>query len=199
MPGWAWALIVIGAVVILGAVVLAAFSATRTRRLKSRFGPEYDRTVDRADGRRAAEAELKERERRRARFDIRPLDPASRDRYVEDWGRVQAQFVDDPVGAVGEADLLIRRVMGDRGYPVEDFEQRAADLSVDHPRVVEHYREGHALAQNRSPGAGSTEDLRQAMRHFRDLFEELVEDVAATPMTRDPAPQETAAEQTTPR
>jgi FtsZ-interacting cell division protein ZipA len=181
MPGWAWAIIVVAAVAIVALVVWRALAARRTKTLQSRFGPEYDRTVETAESRRNAERELASRAERRDELDIRPLTAAARDRYVVQWQHVQAQFVDDPAGAVRQADLLIQSVMRDRGYPVEDFEQRAADISVDHPRVVENYREGHRLV------GGDTEDRRQAMQHYRSLFEELADDTADTPVSRDDA------------
>jgi len=179
MPGWVWAIIVVAAVVIVAIVVWRALVTRRTRTLQGRFGPEYDRTIETADNRRDAERELAARAERRDELDVRPLPAAARDRYVAQWQNVQARFVDDPSGAVSEADTLIQSVMSDRGYPMEDFDQRAADISVDHPRVVENYREGHRLV------GGDTEDLRQAMRHYRALFEELVEDTEDTPMSRD--------------
>jgi hypothetical protein len=133
---------------------------------------------------RDAEAELKAREERRQHLEIRPLSRAARDRYLQSWQSVQAQFVDDPRGAVASSDSLIQSVMAERGYPVEDFEQRAGDISVDHPNVVENYRQGHRLAQASADDSDSTEDLRQAMRHYRALFDELVEPAADQP-TRD--------------
>jgi hypothetical protein len=180
MPGWAWALVVIGVVVVVALIIWRAVSARRTRGLQQRFGPEYDRTIERADGRRAAEADLAERAKRRDELEIRPLSPAARERYLEDWRTVQARFVDDPSGAVGQADTLIQSVLRERGYPVDDFEQRAADISVDHPNVVENYRAGHRLA------SGDTEGQRQAMVHYRSLFEELVDDGADAALQRDP-------------
>jgi FtsZ-interacting cell division protein ZipA len=180
MPGWAWALIVIGVVVLVALVVWQALRSRRSRTLQDRFGPEYDRTLERADGKRDAEADLAERAKRRDELDIRPLTPAARDRYLEEWRSVQVRFVDDPSGAVGQADTLIQSVMRDRGYPVDDFEQRAADISVDHPNVVENYRAGHRLSN------GGTEEQRQAMVHYRGLFEELVDDGADTALRRDP-------------
>jgi hypothetical protein len=179
MPGWAWALVVVAAVVVVALVVWQGLRAKRTRSLQERFGPEYDRTVDRADGRREAEAELAAREKRREELDIRPLTEASRRRYLEEWQRVQARFVDDPSGAVDDADALIQAVLRERGYPVDDFEQRAADVSVDHPHVVENYRAGHRLA------SGDTEERRQAMVHYRSLFDELLEDASDRPLARD--------------
>jgi hypothetical protein len=179
MPGWAWALVIVGVVIVVALVVWQGLRARRTRTLQGRFGPEYDRTIERADGKREAEADLSARAKRRDELDIRPLPTASRERYVDEWQRVQARFVDDPRGAVQEADALIQSVMRERGYPVDDFDQRAADISVDHPRVVENYRSGHRLS------TGDTEEQRQAMVHYRALFEELVEDTADRPLTRD--------------
>jgi hypothetical protein len=182
MPSWAWVLIAVGAVVALAVVVWQALARRRTGRLRSRFGPEYERTLEATENRRTAEAELQAREERRSQFELRSLPAAARERYLERWQVVQAQFVDDPDGAVASADSLIQTVMSDCGYPVEDFEQRAADISVDHPQVVENYRRGHRLAQAAVNGNGSTEDLRQAMRHYRALFEELVEPDADEPL-----------------
>lgn len=176
MPVWAWVLIAIGAVVVLALVAWQLTRQRRTRNLRGQFGPEYERTVSSADSRRDAEAELAARRERREQLDIRPLSGEERARYTDEWQVVQAQFVDDPQGAVVRADTLIQSVMADRGYPVEDFEQRAADVSVDHPRVVENYREGHRLFAKTSAGEGTTEDLRQAMRAYRKLFVELVEE-----------------------
>jgi len=181
MPAWVWVLIAVGVVAVLAVVLWQALARRRTGRLQQQFGPEYDRTVGDAESRRDAEAELQAREERRRRLDIRPLTQAARDRYTETWRTTQAQFVDDPRGAVAAADSLIQSVMVERGYPVEDFEQRAADVSVDHPRVVENYREGHRLAQASAGGDDSTENLRRAMQHYRALFDELVEPAADEP------------------
>jgi hypothetical protein len=185
MPTWVWVLIAVAAIVVVALVVWRALAQRRTGRLQERFGPEYDRTVDTAESKREAEAELQDREERRSELEIRPLPQAARARYVERWQVVQAEFVDDPAAAVARADDLIQSVMAERGYPVEDFEQRAADVSVDHPHVVENYRNGHRLAQASADGQGSTEDLRQAMRHYRALFEELVEPAADEPSARE--------------
>jgi len=182
MPGWVWAVIVIAAIVMVALVVWQALKTRRTRTLQDRFGPEYDRTIERADDKREAEADLAARVKRRDELEIRPLSSAARDRYLEEWQRVQARFVDDPRGAVQESDALIQAVMRERGYPVDDFEQRAADVSVDHPQVVENYRAGHRLA-----GSRDTEHQRQAMVHYRALFDELLEDSADRPLARDPA------------
>ena len=185
MPAWVWVLIIVAAVIVVAAAVWRAVAARRTRTLQDRFGPEYGRTLEGSDSRRDAEAELRARAERREQLDIRPLPTAARERYVDEWQRVQALFVDDPQGAVHDGDMLIQSVMRDRGYPVDDFEQRSADVSVDHPNVVENYRQGHQLANASARGDGTTEDLRQAMRHYRALFEELVDETADAPLARD--------------
>ncbi len=187
MPGWAWALVAVGALVVVALVIWQAMKQRRTRELQGRFGPEYDRTLDVAESKRDAEAELSARADRRDELEIQPLTTAARERYLVEWQRVQAKFVDDPDGAVRDADMTIQSVMADRGYPVDDFEQRAADVSVDHPQVVENYRLGHRLARASALGDGTTEDLRQAMQHYRLLFEELVEETADAPLDRDRA------------
>jgi hypothetical protein len=186
MPSWVWVLIPIAVVAVLAVVVWQALARRRTGRLQQQFGPEYDRTLDTTDSKRDAEAELQAREERRQQLEIRPLSQAARDRYLQRWQSVQAQFVDDPRAAVASADSLIQSVMAERGYPVEDFDQRAADISVDHPQVVENYRHGHRFAQASANGSSdSTEDLRQAMRHYRALFDELVEPAADHPTPRE--------------
>jgi hypothetical protein len=196
MPSWVWVLIAVAVVVVLAVIVWQALARRRTGRLQEQFGPEYNRMVTDADSKRDAEAELKAREERRQELEIRPLSQAAHDRYVETWQSVQSQFVDDPRGAVARADDLIQSVMAERGYPVEDFDQRAADISVDHPRVVENYREGHRLAQTSADGGDSTENLRQAMRHYRALFDELVEAAGDQPTAREQAAeQENVSEQ----
>jgi FtsZ-interacting cell division protein ZipA len=169
---------VIVAIVVI-ALLVAALLVMRQRRsqqLQEGFGPEYDRTVEERGGdQRAADAELRERRQRREKFEVRELDPDVRDRYAERWRTAQRRFVDQPGPAVGEADALVIEVMRDRGYPVADeFEQRAADVSVDHPQVVEHYRAAHGISGRATAGDASTEDLRQAMVHFRALFAELL-------------------------
>jgi FtsZ-interacting cell division protein ZipA len=158
-------------------VVLALFAGRqrRSRNLQQRFGPEYDRTVAETGDRKEAESRLQERTERRQRLDIVPLDPADRDRYVEAWRQTQARFVDEPAEATREADRLITDVMRKRGYPIDDFEQRAADISVDHPQVVDDYRAAQAIAAANERSEASTEDLRQALVHYRSLFEELLE------------------------
>jgi hypothetical protein len=175
MPTWGWIVIAIAAaVIVLGTVAWSATKARRRKGLQERFGPEYDRTVADAPSRRQAEADLAERQKRREELEIRPLAPQSRDRYASRWHNTQAQFVDDPEQAVGEADRLIQEVMRERGYPVEDFDQRSADLSVDHPEVISNYRAAHGIAVAHERGNASTDDLRTAMQHYRALFEELL-------------------------
>ena len=175
MDAWVWVVIAVVAVV---AVLGVFWSATRTRHsrsLQERFGREYDRTVEHTGDKREAERELSEREKRHEELDLKPLTPEARDRYVAEWQAAQARFVDDPPGAVAEADALVQQVMKDRGYPVDDFEQRAADISVEHPDLVEKYRTAHGIAQASERGDASTDDLRHSVRHFRALFEVLLE------------------------
>jgi hypothetical protein len=167
------AILVIVVVVVLLAVLFG--QRRRTQRLQQQFGPEYQRTVARTGDQRTAEADLTAREQRRRELDIVALDPTARDRYLEAWRTTQGRFVDDPATATREADTLVAQVMSDRGYPVDDFEQRAADVSVDHPQVAEHYRAAHALFQANEQGLASTDDLRQAFVHYRSLFSELLE------------------------
>ena len=175
MDTWIWIVIaVVAAVVVLG-IVWAATRTRRTRALQDRFGPEYDRTVEQASGRRDAERELREREKRHEQLNLRPLSPEARDRYVREWQDTQGRFVDDPKGAVARADELVQRVMRDRGYPVDDFDQRAADISVEHPELVERYRTADGIARASERGEASTEDLRHSVRHYRALFVELLE------------------------
>jgi hypothetical protein len=187
MPGWVWALIIVAAVAVVAIVIWQAMRDRRTRTLRDRFGPEYDRALEGSESKRSAESELAARADRRDKLEITPLSPGARERYVTEWERVQARFVDDPEGAVREADALIQSVMSERGYPMDDFDQRAADISVDHPQVVENYREGNRLARANALGDGTTEDLRQAMQHYRALFDELLEEASDEPVSRDSA------------
>jgi hypothetical protein len=166
------------AVVLLIVVAVALYMRNRkktTAGLRDRFGPEYDRAVKQHGSERKAEAKLADREIRVEKLNIRDLDFAERDRYLAQWQTVQSRFVDYPKGAVTEADELVCSLMQTRGYPVADFDQRAADISVDHPRVVENYRSAHAVAVQLGTGETSTEDLRTAMIHYRSLFDELAQ------------------------
>ena len=169
--------LVIALAVIVVAVIAAwiFFRKRRTKKLRAQFGGvEYARAMEEGGTRRQAEAGLKERAERVESLKIRELAPGDRARFVESWSRVQARFVDGPGGAVTEADQLLGDVMSTRGYPVTDFEQRAADISVDHPLVMENYRTAHEIAVRQTRGLANTEDLRQAMIKYRTLFEELV-------------------------
>ena len=159
----------------IGATLWMYFQKRRTDQLRSRFGPEYQRLVETGGDRRHAELELEQRQKRVDKFDIQPLSVEDRRRFQQAWTREQARFVDDPKGAVAEADRLIGEAMKTRGYPVGDFDQRAADISVDHPVVVENYRIAHAIAIKDRRGEAGTEDLRKAMVHYRSLFEELLD------------------------
>jgi hypothetical protein len=188
-----WIVLLIAAIVVVGAIAWSAYQRRRSSRLQERFGPEYDRTVQAAEKKSDAEAELEERQARVEALDIRPLGEPDRARFGERWRVAQASFVDDPEGAVEEADALIGETMRARGYPVGDFEQRAADVSVHHPQVVDHYRTAHAIANRRRAGRADTEQLRQAMVHYRALFSELLEASAETPAAETPAPAATAA------
>lgn len=167
-------LLVVVIVVLLAVVGWLLYERRRSTELRSRFGPEYERTVKDAGDRRAAEGELRERQERVRALDIRPLGDQDRQRYATEWREVQALFVDEPKAAIDDADDLIGQVMEDRGYPVADFKQRIADVSVDHAAVVEHYRAAHAIAERRDDVDTDTEDLRQALVHYRALFEDLL-------------------------
>jgi len=187
MPTWAWIVIAVAAIAVVALVAVAVMSRQRTSRLRQRFGPEYDRTVEQRGGRREAEADLSSRVERREQLQIRDLPPETRQRYLESWRQVQAEFVDDPAAAVTNADRLVTYVMNDRGYPMDDFDRRAADVSVDHPQVVERYRSAHGIARKNEDGEATTEDLRQAMQHYRALFEELLEPAEDEPLQREQA------------
>ncbi len=169
-------LVIVVAVIAILAIAWAAMKKRRSVKLRERFGPEYDRVLQKEGDARKAEGVLEFREKRREKFTIRPLTAADRSSFAIRWNEVQARFVDDPRGAVTVADSLITDVMQARGYPIGEFEQRAADISVDHPIVVENYRAAHDIAMRHSTGRASTEDLRQAMVHYRALFQELLDE-----------------------
>jgi FtsZ-interacting cell division protein ZipA len=170
--------IIIGIVVLAAVVMFAIWEARRRRRakLQQRFGPEYEREVRARGSERDADQHLSKVADRRDRLDIRQLEPATRDRYTQRWKAVQSEFVDRPGPALDKADRLITDVMRDRGYPVEDFSERAELVAADHPEIVEHYRAAHAVRQTHHDNSGSanTENLRQAFVHYRALFDELV-------------------------
>lgn len=167
-------IIIVAALIVIG-IALFLMRRREGERLKDHFGPEYDRQVKAAGGSEAkAQAELLKREKRVEKLDIRPLPPERRSAFAADWQQVQARFVDDPERSIALADALLAEVMKERGYPVEDFEQRATDISVEHPGLVENYRAAHEIAVRRSQGKADTEDLRSAFLGYRNLFEELL-------------------------
>ncbi|MER5903314.1 hypothetical protein OG568_42630 [Streptomyces sp. NBC_01450] len=168
--------IIIAIVVVLALATVAVSLMRRRRHLRDRFGPEYERTVEESDGRRTAERELREREKRHDALDIKPLPPVSRDRYTREWSSVQEEFVDRPQDAVHDADRLVTSLMHDRGYPTEGFEQQMKDLSVEHGRTLEHYRAAHEVESLSDRSRATTEQLRGAMVHYRALFDELLTD-----------------------
>ncbi len=173
MQTWVWIVIAVVVVAVVAAALIGA-QQQRSRRLRETFGPEYDRELSQRGDRREAERELSGRMERRRELDIRPLAPEQRERFMAAWSNVQAHFVDVPADAVQEADTLISSLMRERGYPVADFDQRAADLSVEHARVLDNYRAAHDISQRSAAGSATTEDLRQAMVHYRTLFSDLL-------------------------
>ena len=183
METWMWVLIAVAAVVLIAVVAWAMTSRRRTSTLQDRFGDEYERTVERSDNRKQAEIDLRDRTRQRDELDIRPLTPAARNRYVEEWLAIQQRFVDQPSGAVNDAESLLTRVMSDRGYP-EDFNSHVDVVSVDHPRLVENYRSAHRVRERAGANQATTEDLREAFVHYRGLFEELLADESEDDVVR---------------
>jgi hypothetical protein len=174
-PMWIW--IALGALALLIVVGLIARGARRSRTdaLREKFGNEYDHAVSAHGNRKKAERDLVERAEQVKKYDIVPLSASDRNRFRADWQKVEQHFIERPTTAVVEADELVAEIMRTRGYPMGDFDRHAADLSVTHPRIVEHYRDGHR-AITEAPGKTSTEDLRQAMLHYRALFDELIDD-----------------------
>jgi hypothetical protein len=170
-----WAVLLVVAIVLIAVVFLLAQRKNRTKTLRSKFGPEYDRLVSERGDPVRAEKELDQRTKRVEKYHIHPLTQEECDRFATQWTMVQQRFVDDPRAAVAEADNLVQHTMQSRGYPVGEFEDRAADLSVDHPRVVEHYRAAHAIALRDARNEATTEDLRVALQHYRTLFQNLLE------------------------
>jgi hypothetical protein len=170
------AIVIIAAAAIALAIVAAyLFKRARTKQLQSRFGPEYERALQAAGNRSEAEKELEARRKRVASFSLRPLTEEEQARFGKEWQAAQARFVDDPKTAVADAHRLVKEVMQARGYPMGDFDQRAADISVDHPLVVSNYRTAREIAERSSRGKASTEEMRQAVVCYRALFEELLE------------------------
>jgi FtsZ-interacting cell division protein ZipA len=174
MDTWIWVLIAIVAVIVIVVVVWLALSKRRTTTLRDQFGSEYDRTLQQTDSRREAEADLSARRERREQLNIRPLTTVAQERYSSEWQQVQSRFVDQPAVSLGQAGELVLQVMRERGYPMDDFDKRAADISVDYPELVEHYRAGQAVSKSAASSEASTEDMRQGLVHYRALFEELL-------------------------
>lgn len=178
---------IIVVIVIIVAVAAVIATTSRRRRLRERFGPEYDRMVADQPSQRKAESELASRERRVRNLDIRPLTQAARTEYTAQWASIQERFVDQPAAAVDQAQQLVTAVLNDRGYPTEGYDQILADLSVEHARTLEHYRAAHSISESAANGSGSTEDLRQAMIHYRAMFDDLLTgdaDTAEAPADR---------------
>jgi hypothetical protein len=175
--------IIVARVVVVALVALAAWffykKKKQSARLQQRFGPEYDRTVGELGGRTKAESELEAREKRVEHLTITPLAPAEAARFSQAWNALQGRFIDNPKGVLVQADQLVRELMLKRGYPMGDFERRAADISVDHPAVVENYRAAQAIAARDERGEADTEELRKAVVHYRVLFDEILEVRAA--------------------
>ena len=169
--------IIVVAIVIIAlvAILIAISRKRRSRHLREHFGTEYERALAQRGDSTRAEAELLDREKRVGKFPIKPLSTEARNQYAQEWAAVQRRFVDDPVMAVSEADALVNRVMSARGYPTADFDQRAADLSVNYPTLVENYRAARVIAQRHARGEAGTEDMRQAMVYYRSLFSELLD------------------------
>ncbi|TDW21267.1 hypothetical protein [Kribbella kalugense] len=169
-------IVVIVVVILAAAALLFTYQRRRSGELQQRFGPEYERTVEESGDRRSAERELRGRERRVSQLEITPLSPESASAYRAEWAKVQQSFVDRPAGAVADADRLVLRMMREAGYPVDDFDQRANDISVEHPDVAAHYREAHRVAVADARGEADTEDLRQAVSSYRHLVDALLDD-----------------------
>ncbi len=178
MPTWEWIVIAVCVVIVISGVIVAASVANsrrKTQRLKQHYGVEYERLVSETGDPKAAEQELTARERNRDKLHIVALTPSARSDFTARWHQVQTGFVDNPATAVGVADRLVTEVMRKRGYPVDDFDQRAADVSVDHPQIVENYRTAHGIHLAQQRGDVSTEQQREAFVHYRALFEKLLE------------------------
>ncbi len=169
------AIILVLAIAVIALLAFILLQRAKTQKLRSKFGPEYDRVVDREGNTRRAEAVLDSRQRRIEKFEIRRLSHEECKRFADQWRMVQEHFVDDPRRSVADADQLVNDALQSRGYPMAEFEQRAADMSVDHPRVVEDYRTAHEIAIREKRGQASTEDLRRAMQHYRNLFEHVLD------------------------
>jgi hypothetical protein len=167
-------ILIIVVVVVAAAVAMYLYQRRRSDQLQQRFGPEYERTVEQSEDKRSAERELRQRENRRAELDVQPLSARSAEGYRAEWNALQQGFVDEPGNAVTEADYLVLRIMRESGYPVDDFDQRADDISVDHPEVAQNYRQAHGVAVAQTRGQADTEELRQAVTAYRRLVDVLL-------------------------
>ncbi|EME53134.1 hypothetical protein [Amycolatopsis decaplanina] len=176
MSTWLVIIIVIAAILAVGAAAWFVIAGQRRRRLRETFGPEYDRAVKEHESPREAERELSSRVKRHSYLDIRPLPKTTKDRYAQEWALIQEQFVDRPSGAVVEADRVLVSLMAERGYPTEGYDQQLADLSVRHANALRHYRAGHDTLVRQRESEMSTEDMREAMKHYREVFEDLLTD-----------------------
>lgn len=172
--------ILIVVVIVVIAALAFGLPAYRRRQLRDQFGPEYDTAVETAGDRRSAESELRERQRRHAEFDIRPLSAESRESYAQKWAAIQEKFVDDPANAVSEADALVTALIAERGYPTDGYDQQVSDLSVEHAATLTHYRAAHDISVNSAAGSANTEDLRQALVHYRAMFDGLLGTTSAS-------------------
>lgn len=179
--------VIVIVVLVLAALAAVAVVASRRRALRQRFGPEYDRAVAEQDSRTAAERELRERERRHAQLELTPLSPESRARYAAAWEELQVRFVDSPADTVGDADELVSRLIAERGYPTGDFDEQIAHLSVEHARTLTHYRDAHEIRLRNERGEATTEELRQALVHYRALFADLL---GEDPVGHQPPPEQ---------
>ena len=181
-------IVVIAVVVIAAGVVAYLYQRRRTSQLQEQFGPEYDRTLEETGDRRSTERELHARQKRVSQFDVHPITGESADRYRQEWNALQGRFVDEPSGAVNEADSLVMRMMREAGYPVDDFDQRADDISVRHPEVAQNYRMAHRIAELNSQGQADTEELRQAVAAYRRLVDVLLDEGTADRSSADRSP-----------
>ena len=178
-----WLLVLLAIVVVL-VIGVVAIPQLRSRSLKQRFGPEYDRAVDEEGDRRSAEAELRGRVKRRGTLQISDLEPAAREAYADQWLKVQQRFIDEPEQTVAEADGLVQTVMRERGYPVDEFDERIEMMSVDHPQLVDNYRTAHTIQLRSEEHEASTDDLREAFQRYRALFSELLADGVSNAETK---------------
>jgi len=188
-------IVLIIVVLVIIAAIVYGVQAGRRKKLQSTFGPEYDRVVADTGNRTEAEKELREREKRHAELELKELSPQAQAKYSADWEEVQIQFVDNPAEAVGTADDLVTRLIADRGYPTGEYDEQLGVLSVEHANTLQHYRDAHEISERNKAGSASTEDLRQALVHYRSLFADLLgtDPVSTTPATTESVPEKAPA------